>query len=228
MVESPLEAFPAARQAHILKRYGWIPREELHQLIEVARDSERKCTPLRSAPIDIPFAAKPGTDGDWHLLDPHGGGMACSHGSRRRPSDVRLLEARPILAIYVPKEQRCPSGLDLSWPEREFPLSPPGPGRQKGRRPTERFIWEKLYLIQQGRCAACRCQPPAQIDHDHGTGLVRGLLCRTCNGSEAGCLHPADCFDEYRATAPGLPFAWDYPRRERLHGKRDAAGMDVQ
>ena len=43
--------------------------------------------------------------------------------------------------------------------------------------------YEALHAI--GRCEICGAPPPAErrlsIDHDHQTGVVRGLLCNPCN-----------------------------------------------
>ena len=45
--------------------------------------------------------------------------------------------------------------------------------------------WMGLLESQNHCCAICKCDKPNDIDwstdHDHETGEVRGLLCRTCN-----------------------------------------------
>lgn len=45
------------------------------------------------------------------------------------------------------------------------------------------ITWQELQELvktQDGKCCVCG-DPWRDIDHDHQTGLVRGLLCRRCN-----------------------------------------------
>ena len=40
---------------------------------------------------------------------------------------------------------------------------------------------------QNGLCAICKCPltvASSCLDHDHSTGIIRGVLCRNCNGME--------------------------------------------
>jgi hypothetical protein len=40
----------------------------------------------------------------------------------------------------------------------------------------------QMYADQDGKCAICNTQyPELDVDHNHDTGQVRALLCRTCN-----------------------------------------------
>lgn len=43
---------------------------------------------------------------------------------------------------------------------------------------------EELKILQEkqgGRCAICKNERPLNLDHDHKTNKVRGLLCQQCN-----------------------------------------------
>ena len=39
----------------------------------------------------------------------------------------------------------------------------------------------RLIEAQEGLCAVCRQAPATQVDHDHSTGKIRGILCLHCN-----------------------------------------------
>lgn len=46
--------------------------------------------------------------------------------------------------------------------------------------------WQSLFASQGNSCAVCKRQEPDtkqgwHVDHCHGTGRVRGILCRRCN-----------------------------------------------
>lgn len=48
--------------------------------------------------------------------------------------------------------------------------------------------YEKLLRSQNGKCAICfatrsKNGKALAVDHDHSTGLIRGLLCNECNTS---------------------------------------------
>lgn len=90
-----------------------------------------------------------------------------------------------------------------------------------------------LMEIQQGRCAVCPSTGPLVVDHDHETGLVRGLLCRGCNVREGQwesgmfSVAPDPLLLAYLANPPaaGKGWLWDYPDPRR-NPARAAADLE--
>jgi hypothetical protein len=42
---------------------------------------------------------------------------------------------------------------------------------------------DRMTREQGGLCAICKKRPATQVDHDHKTGSVRGILCIYCNAA---------------------------------------------
>ena len=69
-----------------------------------------------------------------------------------------------------------------------------------------------LTRYQDGRCAICQRGEPLVVDHDHDSGLVRGALCRGCNGEEGRAESRDDPrFVAYRTCAPAGGLQWWWP-----------------
>jgi hypothetical protein len=53
--------------------------------------------------------------------------------------------------------------------------------------------YDRLLLQQQGHCALCPTRPVTRrldVDHDHRTMVVRGLLCHKCNRALPSWITP--------------------------------------
>lgn len=60
--------------------------------------------------------------------------------------------------------------------------------------------YDKMLEFQDGKCAICHKPPKNKrlaVDHDHKTGIIRGLLCSMCNQSLHGRITQDWLFDAY-------------------------------
>ena len=68
--------------------------------------------------------------------------------------------------------------------------------------------FEKMVTQRDSRCDICEQLRELCLDHDHATGAVRGLLCRSCNralgllGDTADSVHRALIYLEEQTDAP--------------------------
>lgn len=72
-----------------------------------------------------------------------------------------------------------------------------------GEAPPHLSATQALRRWQAGACAMCSAQPERLlVDHCHRDGLVRGLLCTSCNTAEG--LGSSPVFAAYRARPPAV------------------------
>lgn len=109
---------------------------------------------------------------------------------------------RAIIARAVENtEQRYLAAFEVDPACWSWPLPPPVlvPEGQT----TESAAWDLLNRWHGGRCAACgHTAGDLCRDHDHMTGLVRGLLCAPCNGRESRSGGTGCVYDRYRSRPP--------------------------
>lgn len=73
----------------------------------------------------------------------------------------------------------------------------------EGEVPSYLSATEALRRWQAGACAMCSAsRGRLLVDHCHRTGLVRGLLCTSCNTAEG--MHSAPSFVAYRKRPPAV------------------------
>lgn len=103
----------------------------------------------------------------------------------------------------VPRPERCTAGrYDLlhCWP--------PLPARTA----SVRRMRAALVAALGPDCHLCGLYPGAMVDHDHASGLVRGLLCGLCNRVLEECPHLADCpRADYQNAPPAADLGLIYP-----------------
>lgn len=110
--------------------------------------------------------------------------------------------------------KRLPSDIALELMEKELPACwtwrPPTAAAierlQKRRMPAagwdeQDWRWILMAEWQKERCAICSLRRRLVEDHDHETGLVRGLLCYSCNNLEP---RRDGMFAKYRLRNPAM------------------------
>jgi hypothetical protein len=132
-------------------------------------------------------ALRPGRDDpDGAVLHEH---PDHDRGRQHRRWTVRL-GRRAVPAESVPYGQRCPGDPGV-WPTFHDPAT------AKGR------LRIRLAAELGRHCHACRQGPTFAVDHDHFTGLIRGMLCRNCNSQVDHCPHLTGCpFADYLNNPP--------------------------
>lgn len=105
----------------------------------------------------------------------------------------------------------------------------------EGEAPPHLSATQALRRWQAGACAMCSVRPERLlVDHCHRSGLVRGLLCTSCNTAEG--LQSAPSFVAYRSRPPAALLgleeqygsAWDgFALAPADQGQRNAAHVDA-
>src|ERR1039457_7541616 len=78
----------------------------------------------------------------------------------------------------------------------------------------KRAMRTALAEVQGHVCALCLAVGKFLVlDHEHETGLARGMVCRACNDREGSCPAGHDpIVDAYRANPPAAAAEWSWVR----------------
>lgn len=235
-----LADLPGHRRDSLLLRYEG--QYDYYEVDDLVRErSRRPCRwDAGPPPITGELLAVPGSDGRYHLcvdgtlkctglirpVHQEGGHLhrqLCSWVSdgttyRAQPPRGAPMDAWPygsrsaswVVTLHgdgtdpalVRTRHRCPDSLARGqWPPYQDPHTPLGQVRA-------------VLISAFGRdCHACRRRVAVDVDHDPITGLVRGMLCKTCNNHVETCTHVAGCpWADYLSNPPAAPLQLTYPR----------------
>lgn len=132
---------------------------------------------------------------------------------------VRLTGCRVEL-LDVPPEQRCFGG-----PYETMHHWGPRPARTAIVRRLRTPLVEALGPY----CHLCGTYPGSMVDHDHVTGLVRGLLCALCNRALEECPHVDGCPKaEYMDRPPAAHLGLVYPASAQWKPKASTRAQKLE
>lgn len=167
------------------KRY--VPTPEVRELILSIYASGVSIRTTRDRVIERGFQA---TDASVHSVLKFAGTLR----NAKQLKGARV----PAVYNYVKKCEHCKEEFKQMFARHVFcdACAPTGNWTKRIRKyGIGRREFDKLYAFQDGKCAICDASigselevgvgrgrgSSAHVDHDHATGLVRGLLCSTCN-----------------------------------------------
>lgn len=243
-----LDQLPVHRRETMLWRQAWrYSYEDLDDIIGSA--SSTPCRIRLTSPETDESVAILGSDGRYHLRLP-GGRVLCS-GRRRddKPTmqhkewffwwtdgeryriQTPYVDGEPLpgkrgrltfrWAVQltneqaspadIPRRRRCPVNSRYShWPT--FLNTKSALGR----------IRRQLVKTFGPWCAGCGRNHGTCVDHDHFTGLVRGLLCHCCNTHIDDCPHLSACsWADYLNDPPATPLGLLHPDRALPRRRED-------
>lgn len=145
-----------------------------HELVELLRSfGNHGPVEIHSTIIaDRTRCGRPKHDGSPCRSKPATGGPACIHHltETERVGPVTSRELIAALLADAPPQPAEPACWSWAVTEQDRSASDE----------ADMYVW------QDRRCAGCGHRTDLVLDHDHATALVRGWLCRPCNGQEPG------------------------------------------
>jgi hypothetical protein len=90
--------------------------------------------------------------------------------------------------------------------------------------------YHALLDAQDGGCAICGATPKTRrlhVDHDHKTGLVRGLLCQRCNRALPGWMTQAWLLKAYAHLGASEPGSAHCGRCKITYNRADVQRLNI-